>query len=109
MVAGLASAAALPIGMCGLYAIWRWAREPDGAGRLLFGCTMLVSAVGLLGVARHASAERLVFTVLGVYLACGLIWAWRDDGLSPARWNPGETAVAALAVGLLAAAAFDVR
>lgn len=75
-------AAALPLKMAGLFAIWNWSRRSRAFAWVLLGSAILLSFAGLVASVANSFGGRFYASFFGMYLFSELMWA-SDCSSSP--------------------------
>lgn len=70
----------------GCYLPYLWLRKGGSIWLLLPAALFLVIFVWLLSL-HPTAAGRTYAAYSGVYMAVGLIWLWKVEGLRPDRWD----------------------
>lgn len=104
MMTGILYAAALPLELCGLFAVWNWSIRQRSPGWLFVGGGLLIGLVLALVLTEPRLPSRMYLGFAGMYVFSGLMWAWWVDHLHPADWRLGEVSLAVLAVAMFAIA-----
>ena len=97
-------AAALPLEMGGLFAIWNWSTRRRSLDWLFGGAGSLIGLLLALVLTTPPLPGRMYLGLAGMYVFSGLMWAWWMDGLHPADWRLGEVGAAVFATAMFAIA-----
>lgn len=109
MLAGWLYAAALPVEIVGLFAVWNWSRRSTPPGWLLGGVGMLALMAGALCAVPNPFSDRFYVAFVGIYLFSRLTWAWWFEDRHPAVWKLGEISRAMLAAAIFSFANSGLR
>lgn len=104
MLTTIVYAAALPLEMCGLFAIWNWSVRNRSMGWLLAGAGLLISLLLSLFLTTPPLPARMYLRFAGIYVSSGLMWAWWVEGLQPGDWRLAEVGLAVVAIAMFAIA-----